>query len=293
MSKLITREKNFMNTVIAIKVVQHDESTVGINDAIEEAYGEFDRIVKQYTRFNEDSELSNLNRNSGKWVNVSDEFFTLIKYMLDLANKTDGAFDPTIIDFLEVYGYDKNYDFSKLNNPELDKIVQKKLNERRSFKEIDLDEKNKSVKLVKGQRIDLGGIGKGYAIDCAFEKIQTKGIDNFLIDAGGDIRAYGKNDRKEFWKVDLKHIDEIGKDGIIGEVELKNRSLSCSGSWARKVKQFHHLINPKTGKPEDSKRTVYVEGKTGLESDSWATAIFIGGESILKDAPKDLKYFYL
>lgn len=291
--KLVISEKNFMNTVITIKVVQQDESTVGINNAIEDAFGEFDRIVKQYTRFNENSELSNLNRNSGSWVNISDEFLTLIQYMLDLAKKTDGAFDPTIIDFLEIYGYDKNYDFSKLNNPQLDQMVQKKLDERKSFRNIEVDEENKRVKLEKGQRIDLGGIGKGYAIDCAFNKLDGGGIKNFLIDAGGDIRAKGKNDKNSFWKVDLKHKDENDKEIIIGEVELKDSSLACSGSWARKVKQFHHLINPKTGKPENSKRTVYVEAKTGIESDSWATAIFVGGENVIKNAPHDLKYFYL
>src|SRR5688500_6588717 len=75
MRRIIERQKNFMNTTITLKVVQTSESTVKINEAIEEAYAEFDRIVKQYTRFNEDSELSNLNRQNGEWVKVTDEFF--------------------------------------------------------------------------------------------------------------------------------------------------------------------------------------------------------------------------
>ncbi len=60
--KTIIQQKNFMNTVITMKVVQNDYDTVDILDAIEEGFGEFDRIVKAYTRFNENSELSNLNR---------------------------------------------------------------------------------------------------------------------------------------------------------------------------------------------------------------------------------------
>ena len=295
MKKLIVREKNFMNTLITFKVVQNESNTVEILNAIEEGFGEFDRIVKQYTRFNEDSELSNLNRNSGEWVNISAEFFYLIEYMLKLAEDTDGAFDPTIIDFLEIYGYDKNYDFSKLNNPELDSLVKKKLKNRKSFREIELNKEDLKVKLAKGQKIDLGGIGKGYAIDCAFKKIKNSNanLNNFLIDAGGDIRAVGKNQDNKTWRISLKAMLKENKETVIGDIELNNCSLSCSGSWARKVNQFHHLINPLTGKPENQRSTVYVQAKNGLISDSWATAIFIGGENVLKKAPKDLKYFYL
>lgn len=288
MGNIIERQKNFMNTVITIKVVQYSESTVSVLDQIERGFGEFDRIVKQYTRFNEDSELSNLNRNSGSWVRVNDEFFKLIEYMLDLARKTDGAFDPTIIDFLEVYGYDKNYDFSKLDKPELQDLVQRIKNERASYNDIELDPKNKKVKLVKNQRIDLGGVGKGYAIDCAYNQFTA---DNFLIDAGGDIRSQGKNEKGENWRVGLKNKNKNDEIEYVGFVELDNESIASSGSWARRVKNFHHLINPKTGLPENKYNTVYVKAKTGIEADSWATALFIGGEELIKSARPDLSFF--
>ncbi|MEP7103940.1 MAG: FAD:protein FMN transferase [Candidatus Dojkabacteria bacterium] len=285
--KLIIQEKNFMNTVITIKVVQKKQATVAILDAIENAFGEFDRIVKQYTRFNEDSELSNLNRNSGSWVKINQEFFDLIKYMLNLAEETEGCFDPTIIDFLETYGYDKNYDFSKLDNPKLDGLVKNIADSRASFKDIELDEKNLKVKLVKGQRIDLGGVGKGYAIDCAFDQLKNI-CQDFLIDAGGDIRATGKNEKGEIWKVALKNkIDD--KVGDIGFIELDDESVASSGSWARKVKQFHHLINPRTGLPENKFTTVYVIAKKAIDADAWGTALFVGGEKYIKKH-KDLRY---
>ncbi len=210
--------------------------------------------------------------------------------MIDLANKTDGAFDPTVIDFLETYGYDKNYDFSKLEKPELDKLVMKIAKERPSYKEIQLDEKNLKVKLAKNQRIDLGGVGKGYAIDCAYDKL-NKFVD-FLIDAGGDIRAKGKNDKEELWKIDLLDFKD-GEKTVIGQYELDNQSIACSGSWARKFKQFHHLINPKTGKPENKLRTVYVVAPTATLSDSWATALFVGSDEIAKRMPSTMKYFVI
>lgn len=277
-----------MNTVITFKVVQDKQNTVDVLDAIEKGFDQFDRIVKQYTRFNEDSELSNLNRNSGNWTKISAEFFELIEYMLNLAKETDGCFDPTIIDFLETYGYDKNYDFSKLDNPKLDDMVENMAKTRPSFKDIELDRKNLKVKLVKGQRIDLGGVGKGYAIDCAFDELK-KVSDNFLIDAGGDIRASGKNEKGEVWKVALKNKKEDVVEDI-GFIELNNESVASSGSWARKVKQFHHLINPKTGLPENKYTTVYVVAPKGIDADAWGTALFVGGEEYIKKH-KELRYF--
>lgn len=293
MNKEIVEQKKFMNTTITIKVVQQNEYTVTLLDGINEAFSEFDRIVKKYTRFNEDSELSNLNRNGGNWVQVSEEFLYLIEYMINLANLTEGAFDPTIIDFLEVYGYDKDYNFSKLDNPRLDDLVKKIINNRHHFSEIEIDKKNHRVKLMKDQKIDLGGVGKGYAIDCAYKKL-AKVTDNFLIDAGGDVRVSGENKLKKKWQISLLHMGDSGSKEDIGVVELSHgESLSCSGSWARKFKQFHHLINPKTGIPQEERKTVYVKASSGIDSDGWATAIFIGGEKVVKKAPSTLEYFYL
>lgn len=287
--KTIELQKKFMNTTITIKVVQKEQGTVEIMNAIENAFGEFDRIVKLYTRFDERSELSNLNRQSGRWITVSEEFFYLIEYMLNLAHKTDGAFDPTVIDFLEIYGYDKNYDFSKLENSKLSELVQKRIEVRPSFKEIQLDKDNLKVKLAPTQRIDLGGIGKGYAIDCACKHLEK--FENFLVDGGGDLRANGLNEVEKPWIADMLTEDEEGKKVSIGQLELKNEALACSGSWGRRFKQFHHLINPINGKPENSRKTVFIKAPTALEADSWATAVFIGGKRVLEILPKNFLYF--
>lgn len=284
--RIIEQSKDFMNTTITIKVVQDDQTTVQILDTINEAFGEFDRIVKKYTRFNEESELSNLNRMSGEWVSVSHEFFHLIEQMLEFALKTNYAFDPTVIDFLETYGYDKNYDFSKLNNKQLNKFVEKTALTRSHVNEIELDKKQKKVKLKRNQRLDLGGIGKGYAIDCSFKKI-VKISNNFLISAGGDIRASGLNHKQKVWIVDLKT-----KDKTYGQIELDNAALASSGNWARRVKQFHHIINPKTGKPVESEfNTVFVKAPTATIADAWATALFVNPK--LKATKQPLEVFFV
>lgn len=270
-----------MKTTITIQVVKPDDvSTIECNDAIESAFGEFHRIVTQYTRFNENSELSNLNRRANEWTAVSPEFFQLITIMLDLARASDGAFDPTVIDFLEAYGYDPNYDFSKLDSPDLDSYITKLARERARWQDIDLDPENLKVKLQPKQRLELGGIGKGYAIDCAFTKLEHLG--NFLIDAGGDLRVLGHNEDGQPWRIALKHKSATATEANdFSYVELTSGALACSGSWARKVKQFHHLINPETGKPHEQMQTIYVQAADATTADGWATALFVGGQPLL------------
>lgn len=278
-----------MNTDITVHIVTKKQNTVKTLDGIEEVFSEFDRIVKKFTRFNEDSELSNLNRASGEWVTVTPEFFELIKFMLELNKNTSGVFDPTVIDFLEVYGYNKDYDFSKLESPALDEMVQNIAKNRRSPQEIELDEKNLSVRLVKGQKIELGGCGKGYALDQSKEILFNLGFENFLIDGGGDLIANGINQKGEDWDVGLYTFENNIKI-LKGSTPLKNEALAASGSWARKVKQFHHLINTVSGTPENTFSTVFVRSKKAILADSLATTLFVGGEESIKHYSSEVSF---
>lgn len=287
MLETIERQKNFMNTTITIKV-DKQSGTVKTLLAIEKAFGEFERIVRLYSRFDSKSLLSKLNLKQEEWVQLSDEFFFLVEYIMDLAKKTNGVFDPTIIDYLELYGYDSKYNFDKLNDPKLEEKIKELTKIRPSWKEILLDRKNKKIKLAKNQRIELGGIGKGYAIDCAYN-ILEKVSGRFLIDAGGDIR--GKSNTKP-WEVGLKEFNGT-KVEVKSSIKLSNEAIASSGSWARKIKRFHHLINPITGVPvEQNYKTVFVIAENALTADSWATPLFIGGADLVKALPKGVLYYY-
>lgn len=276
MNQNIEAKRSFMNTTITIRVLSEEKHTDSVKKSIDKAFGEFDRIVEKFTRFEETSELSELNSNSGRWYKVSEEFFYLIKYMHTLSIKTKATFDPTVIDLLEAYGYSRNYDFKdKLNDPELNSNIDEIMRTRRTALDIQLDETNLKVKLAPNQRIDLGSIGKGYAIDCAYYQLDH--YESLLIDAGGDIRCKGKNIQNSDWQIGLKHnID--GEEGYIGSLSLSNMSLCCSGSWARKVGKFHHLINSSTGKPENSTATVYTVSESAMVADAWSTILFLMGE---------------
>lgn len=306
MLRELSRQDNLMKTTVTITVVYDPEkfSTVSVAERIEAAFTEFHRVVKQYTRFESTSELSILNQHSGEWWEVNPEFYELTQFMLKLAAETGGVYDPTIIDILEAYGYDPKYDFSKLEDPALEAKIQRLVETRPSWSEVEL--KDGKIKLVPGQRLELGGIGKGYAIDLAYEKL--KEIGNFMIDAGGDIRVLGTNVDGKPWRIGLKHrfmlpakegLDESGnaepqfEERIFGNIESTDLAVASSGSWARRVGKFHHILNPSTGQPSDDYATVFTAAPTALLADSWATPLFIAGPELMKNAPANVSAMWI
>jgi len=281
MYRLVQDQRIFMNTIVEISAwTDLDRSLV--YELFDKAYQQFHFVIDRFSRFKNDSELSRLNEKTGEEVKVSQELFNLITFALEIAKKTNGAFDPTVIDFLETYGYNAHYDFKRLSHKELLKReIQQILKERPSFKEIQINRKDLSIRLAKTQRIDLGSLGKGYAIDLAYRKLLP--LKNYVINAGGDIRARGSGKGNKPWLVGLK----VPGCKPIGVTFLTNEALCCSGGWARKVQFFHHLINPKTGEPENYYQATFVRAKTAIEADAWATALFVLG----KKAPEIIQKY--
>lgn len=277
-----------MNTVVRIRVVT-DSPTVATRNDINTAFAQFDDVVRKFTRFNDTSQLAVLNQNSGKEYPVSAELFQIVEIMLQIAGLSGGAYDPTIIDLLEAYGYGKNMDFSKLDRPELFREIKAITALRASFSEIKLNKKKLTIKLVKGQRLDLGSIGKGYAIDLAAGILLKH--QGFIINAGGDIRAGGKNLDGNYWKAGLLKTAppnaKISDPGFFGYVELKDSSVAGSGGWARKVGFFHHLLNPKSGLPINEVSQTYITGPDSIQTDAWSTALFAMGVPGLKVMEKN------
>jgi thiamine biosynthesis lipoprotein len=147
--------------------------------------------------------------------------------------------------------------------------------------EIALDYREHKIKLQKGQRLDLGSIGKGYAIDLAYKVLENNGFEGFLINAGGDLRAQGHNNSGLPWKILLYRSQlpnhALDEQMFLGSVLLEDRSIAGSGGWARRIGAFHHLLNPVDGLPINSISQTYVMGATATISDAWATALFVCG----------------
>jgi thiamine biosynthesis lipoprotein len=308
---IYSEEQVFMNTIVRIQVVS-GKGTVFTKKKIRDSFGNFSRVVEKFSRFSGKSELSILNAHSGKKFEVSGELFKLISYSLELAEISGGAYDPTIIDLLEAYGYDKKMDFEKLNDPGFFDEIKKMTKNRPGYKEIELDVKNLTVKLAPGQRIDLGSVGKGYAIDLTFDELE-KEFEHFLINAGGDVRVNGLNEKGLYWKIMLykaplpnqpasqavsqtasqasslavgreagQVASQAASQAALGLVEMApGTSIAGSGGWARRVGAFHHLLSPFDGLPININSQSFVIAPTATEADGWSTLLFVKGKSAL------------
>lgn len=276
--KLFQDERVYMNT--RVKFLSYTAlPEKEVYALFEKGFGKFDYVVKNFSRFDETSHLSKLNKTRNTENKVSNELFKLIEFSINIAKETNGLFDPTIIDILEGYGFDKSYSFPKLTNKKLlQQEIKHLINLRPSFRKIRLDKKKRTIKFVRNQRVDLGAIGKGYAIDLASKVL--KPLKNFVIDAGGDIKCEGKNTQNDFWNIGL--MDPDNPRGTIGKVKLKNIALACSGPWARRIKFFHHLVNPKTGLPINNIKIAFAVAEKAIVADAYATVIFVSGEKFFK-----------
>jgi FAD:protein FMN transferase len=126
-------------------------------------------------------------------------------------------------------------------------------------------------------RLDPSGYVKGWAIDGAAKIIQSQGIHDFFVDAGGDIQAGGRNDNGALWRVGIKHPERPGK--FVKVICLQDQAIATSGTYER----GKHIFNPHTGLSIEDPVSLSVIGKNIIEVDVLATAAFaMGPEAGLK-----------
>jgi len=223
------------------------------------------------SRFNPESELSNLNNNLGIFHKVGEDIFYLTQKSLGYYLKSERIFDPRILEGLEKIGYKSNF----LDNDFCTKdyfskeIFSKDLNE-------DLIIEGKLVKFYR--KMDFSGIAKGYIADEIVKTLHLDGWKDFLVDLGGDMHASGLNVRGEMWGIALEGAED--ENEVIAEIS--NEGIATSGNtrkhWEIGGKKFHHLINPlDIDKFSFKLKSVTVVADTTEEADVLAKILFLMG----------------
>jgi len=238
------------------------------------------KLDKKFSNYNPDSELSYINLNAyNSKVKVSEEMLRLLKASKKIFELSDGTFDPTVNPLVKLW----NFTAEKPVVPSQSAITN--LLPLINFNNVIIDEKNKSVHFSKnGMGIDLGAIAKGFIVDEVVDFLKKRDIKSALINAGGNIYAYGKKPDNSDWNVGLK--DPRG-DGIIATLPLRDCSIATSGDYERffivDEKRYHHILNPKTGYPVYETISMSVIAKDATTADGLSTATFvIGGQKALE-----------
>jgi len=223
-----------------IEVISNDSRAPAI------VFAEFKRLEAIFNLYDESSELSHLNA-SGDLI-VSPEFFDILKKSKKFYELTDGAFDVTVAPLSLLW----KKAISKKQLPQEGDVKIALTSVSSDY--LYLDQKNSRVRLLKeGGRIDLGGIAKGYAVDCAVAKLKEAHIQSAIVNAGGNIFCLGENGKKP-WSVGIQNPRKAG--AVIEQLELRDKAVSTSGDYEQffifQNKRFSHIINPKTGYPSDA-----------------------------------------
>ncbi len=203
----------------------------------------FERWERTLSRFREDSELSRLNALAGTQVVVSELLLGALTTALAAARATAGLYDPTLLRALERLGYDRSFE----HVPALAPAATVASAPGGGWRRIRLDQRERTVTLPAGVGVDLGGIGKGMAVDAAIERLRADGLRRAMVNAGGDLRVLGTPADLGSWPVAI--------DGPKGSltVPLARGALATSGigrrRWRQGAAERHHLLDPRSGQP--------------------------------------------
>ena len=247
---------------------------------------------KILSNWDKDSEISIINKTDKTTaIKISDELNEVFKTAKEINAKSNGFFDLTLDPIIELWGF--GYKSKQMQIIPKDNQIKNILSliGQKSFLKMNFDN-NELIKKNKDIKINLSSIGKGYGIDLIGKKLDQLGINNYIINIGGDILTKGYNSKKENWVIGIENPNL--KEKFIKEiVNLTNKGLATSGDYknffTKDGKRYSHIINPKTGKPiKHSTKSVTVIHENSMKADGWATAFLaLGSLEGLKIADKE------
>jgi thiamine biosynthesis lipoprotein len=252
-----------MDTQVSIRTVGHDDPA-----AVERAFEWFRRIEQVCSRFDANSEVRQLATRVNEPVQVSDILFGTVRFALALADETDGAFDPTVGQRMERRGFDRNYRTGeRVRGIALD-------DEPPSYRDVHVDDNEKTLMLDRPLVLDLGAVAKGFAIDMAAQELRT--LEHFAIDAGGDLYLAGHNEHDAPWRVGIRHPRESAT--TIAELDVSGTAVCTSGDYLRRnAEGEHHIIDPRAGEATRDIISATVVAPLAIVADGLATAAFVLG----------------
>jgi FAD:protein FMN transferase len=265
----LKREADIMGTSCNVELWADDAAKGNVD--IESVFTEMRRIDTEMSVYKPASEISRVNDQAADHpVKISQELYDLFATSIQYSKLTRGTFDITYASV----GY--LYDYRQHVKPDDAAIVA-------ALPGIDYRHlrllPDRMVKFDrKGVRVDLGGIGKGYAVDRGIAVLQAAGVKHAMVNAGGDTRIIGDRFGRP-WIVGIRHPDD--KTKIVLKMPLTDAAMSTSGDYERYFDEggvrYHHILDPKTGKSPHKVRSVTIVGPNATRTDALTKSVFIMG----------------
>lgn len=270
--QLFDEKRILMDTLVSITIYAAEEPP-DWHKHVDDAFGAIDEIDKLTSSYNDTSEVGQLNLKAGlDSVHVSPETLEIIQQAVKVSELSDGAFDVTVWPLKKLWGFG-------FENPHIpdDKLIAEKKN-LVDYRNILIEAANIYL-IKKGMGVDLGGIAKGYAVDHAVDILNKYNYKDFLVEAGGDLRAVAGELSRGHRKIWIRH--PRNRKQFFGYIELDEGAVATSGDYERFFEEngqrYHHILNPVTGYPSRPCVSVTIVAASTALADAYSTAVFVLG----------------
>ncbi len=236
----------------------------------------FRAIDASLSTYDSTSLISRINRNDTTAV-VDEYFTTVFEKAAEVSRQTNGSFDVTVAPLVNAYGFG----FTKRES--IHQALIDSLRHLVGYQKVHITNQ-RLVKDIPGMMLDFNAIAQGYSVDVLAQFLESKGIQHYLVEVGGELRAKGQKQDKSYWTVGIEQPEENNTDGVPMRVTLqvKDRSLATSGNYKRFYteggKKYSHILNPFTGYPaRNNLLSATVVAPDCMTADAYATAFMVMG----------------
>ncbi len=264
-----------MGTLFTI-IIAEKKPQKELQIAAKKAFDVIHQLDKKYSTYRKDSLISHINADAGKKAtSIDNETFQLIQFANNISELSKGAFDITFKSFDKIWKLKPE----KFTLPDKETILKKKISI--NYRNLHLSEEELKIFINNEYtQIGMGAYVKGYSIDQAALSLTNQGINNFIINGGGDIYFSGTKFGKH-WLTGIQH-PRKGRGKLLANVPIdKNMALVTSGDYEKFVIhegiRYHHIIDPRTGYPARGLISVTILHPSAMTADALATSIFVLG----------------
>lgn len=268
-------------------ITYEDKTGKDLSGQVDSIFKAFDLTFSEYVP---NSTVSRVNRNDSTAL-FDDQFIEIFNKSMEINKETHGAFDLTVGPLVNAWGFGPEKK-AIIDSSKIDSLLQYV-----GMEKIRLAGR-KLVKNLPGIKIDVNSIAQGYAVDVVFRYFENLGIENFMVEIGGEVRTKGKNPKGDFWRIGLDK--PVDGNNVAGEylqtiILLDNKAITTSGNYRKFFEEngqkFSHIIDPHTGYPyKNNLLSVSVIANDALTADGYDTGLMVlgleGARDLLKRHPE-------
>ena len=269
---VVKRTQMHMGTLVSITAVAPTDARA--HEAITAGFAEIKRLEQLLSTWIPTSELSAVNQAAGRnAVAVSRDTLELVQRSLDMAQATEGGFNIAVGPAVEAWSVtERQHIPSQAELQRLKSLV--------DWRRIQIHPEARTIFLPRqDMRIDVGGIGKGYAADRAVDVLRKAGATGGVVALSGDIKTFGDLPGMKGFPVGIRHPREDG--ALVATIDLKDEAISTAGDYERYFEQdgvrYHHILDPVSLEPARLCQSVTIIAKEGTVADGLDTGIFVLG----------------